>query len=146
MHALFKKEDLGTIKLFLTTLALTFRKNNPELFLEGDYIPLQVKGKCKEHVIAFVRRYQDKQLIVIASRLYSKLIDPEHPLPLGTFSWQNTYILLPQKIKKQSSPISLPKKHIPLSRTANYTYLRYLPLFPMPFFPHYSRLNCKMRI
>lgn len=55
----------GRIKLFLTHLLLKERKNNPQLFRYGEYIPLKVSGKHKTGFIAFLRHHKQKYLLVI---------------------------------------------------------------------------------
>lgn len=52
----------GAEKLFLTYKALHCRKDFPNLFLEGDYLPLQSSGS---NVLAFARVYRQEWVIVI---------------------------------------------------------------------------------
>ena len=59
----------GRIKMLLTHLLLQKRTESPELFLEGDYLPLEVVGERAEHVFAFARRIDGKALIGVAPRL-----------------------------------------------------------------------------
>ena len=49
------KED-GRIKLFLIWQALRARGENKDIFQQGDYLPLDVRGKFKDHIIAFARK------------------------------------------------------------------------------------------
>src|SRR3984957_21348957 len=48
----------GAIKLFLTSRALRFRREQFDLFAEGSYLPLAAKGRRSNHVIAFARAFQ----------------------------------------------------------------------------------------
>jgi (1->4)-alpha-D-glucan 1-alpha-D-glucosylmutase len=48
------KED-GSIKLYITWLALNCRRTHPGLFSVGDYLPTQAIGAEWEHVFAFAR-------------------------------------------------------------------------------------------
>ena len=61
------------IKLFLTHKFLSFRKDHPELFSNGNYIPVQVEGKHKEKLLAFIRSYENEFCLVVAP-LYPSLV------------------------------------------------------------------------
>lgn len=45
-----------TLKLWVTAAALRFRRENKEIFLEGQYIPLVVQKSYKENCVAFLRK------------------------------------------------------------------------------------------
>lgn len=62
---LWEQREDGRFKLFLSWLLLKERKENPELFLKGKYIPLEVTGSYREHILAFMRRHEDKSLLII---------------------------------------------------------------------------------
>jgi len=87
------KED-GRIKLFLVTKVLEARKNNIAVFQDGDYLPLEVVGKFKEHVVAFARRYENTIAVTIAPRLLTSLVQPGE-YPLGQQVWHDTAVKLP---------------------------------------------------
>jgi (1->4)-alpha-D-glucan 1-alpha-D-glucosylmutase len=91
---LSSKED-GRIKLFLTYRVLQTRKENLTVFQKGDYLPLKVTGKFKEHIVAFARRHGETTAIAIAPRFLTSLSEPG-ALPLGESVWQDTRIELPQ--------------------------------------------------
>ena len=48
------KED-GRIKLYVTHLTLQCRRENPGLFTDGAYVPLEAEGPRKDHVFGFAR-------------------------------------------------------------------------------------------
>src|SRR5262249_19116035 len=54
----------GRLKLFVTWKLLNFRREHPNLFLEGEYIPLSVTGPSADHVIAFARRLHEDWCVV----------------------------------------------------------------------------------
>jgi (1->4)-alpha-D-glucan 1-alpha-D-glucosylmutase len=91
---LSRKED-GRVKLFLTYRVLQARKENLTVFQKGDYLPLEVTGKFKEHIVAFARRDGETTVIAIAPRFLTSLIEPG-TLPLGESVWEDTRIELPQ--------------------------------------------------
>ncbi|MFO7756062.1 MAG: malto-oligosyltrehalose synthase [Bacteroidales bacterium] len=84
---LWKNAGNGDISQWITYLTLQERIKSPDLFLKGDYIPLEIKGKYKKHIISFMRKYRDEHLLII--------------LPLHTASmddindWDNTRVMLP---------------------------------------------------
>jgi (1->4)-alpha-D-glucan 1-alpha-D-glucosylmutase len=85
----------GRIKLFLIHLVLKARQEQPQLFLEGSYIPLQVSGSYANHVIAFARQHDKQVILVVAPRFLTSLID-ETQDPLGESVWKDTEIQLPR--------------------------------------------------
>lgn len=88
------KQD-GRIKLLLTTQGLKARANYRDLFLEGDYLPLEVHGSFANHIVAFARRYENQVAIAIAPRFLTQLIQPGEN-PLGEAVWKDTHITLPE--------------------------------------------------
>ncbi|WP_017318050.1 malto-oligosyltrehalose synthase [Mastigocladopsis repens] len=86
------KED-ARIKLFLIVQALKARTENLEIFREGNYLPLEVTGKFKEHIVAFARSNENKTIVTIAPRFFTSLIQPgQHPL--GQEIWNDTCLNL----------------------------------------------------
>lgn len=112
------KED-GRIKLFVTHLTLRYRRAHQELFLEGDYLPLEGRGSRQDHLCAFTRKSNDQLIVVVAPRFFSRLTwtpkmgivsrvpqmlaatffsrlaqFPEEP-PIGEEVWQDASLVLP---------------------------------------------------
>jgi (1->4)-alpha-D-glucan 1-alpha-D-glucosylmutase len=91
-------------KLFLHVRVLDFRRHHSELFERGDYLPLKVSGSRAAHLCAYARRLEGMLAIVLAPRLYLKLMagggsvtgeeEPFRP-PLGEEVWQDTAVHLP---------------------------------------------------
>ncbi|HZV01003.1 MAG TPA: malto-oligosyltrehalose synthase [Planctomycetota bacterium] len=86
--------DPGRVKLFVTSRALAFRKERRELFLEGEYLPLEVKGPLGSHVCSFARRRGEEWAIVAAPRLLAGLV-PVGRFPVGRGVWGSGQITLP---------------------------------------------------
>jgi (1->4)-alpha-D-glucan 1-alpha-D-glucosylmutase len=80
----------GRIKMRLTQRLLHLRRENPELFREGNYEPVNVGGAFADCAIGFVRRHRDRAIIVIVPRLSSRVGFP----PIGD-RWQDTHVILP---------------------------------------------------
>jgi (1->4)-alpha-D-glucan 1-alpha-D-glucosylmutase len=87
------KED-GRIKLFLIHRALYERENNRDIFLNGEYIPLNIEGIYKDCIIAFARQYQGQTAIVVVPRFLTRVVK-EGDVPLGKDVWKDTAIFLP---------------------------------------------------
>ncbi|MDO6391667.1 malto-oligosyltrehalose synthase [Pontibacter sp. BT731] len=82
------------VKLYLLHQVLHLRKEQKSLFDQGDYIPLQLKGKHSKQAMAFARRYENNWCIVVVPRLLTDIIS-ENDLPLGEQVWDDTSVKLP---------------------------------------------------
>ena len=80
----------GRIKMRLTQRLLHLRRENPELFREGIYEPINFGGAFADCAIGFVRRHRDRAIIVIVPRLSSRVGFP----PIGD-RWQDTHVVRP---------------------------------------------------
>jgi (1->4)-alpha-D-glucan 1-alpha-D-glucosylmutase len=89
----------GRIKMWITARALGLRKHRPELFLAGEYRPLEAAGERRAHVVSFARRGAGDALIVVAPRLAAKMTRPDHPMPLGDASWGQATLPLPEDLR-----------------------------------------------
>ncbi len=85
----------GRIKLYVTSRALAYRREHPQVFRESDYVPLEASGDKRDHVIAFSRRYADESLIVVVPRLIAELVGGVERPPLGDEVWGNTAVTFP---------------------------------------------------
>jgi (1->4)-alpha-D-glucan 1-alpha-D-glucosylmutase len=82
----------GRIKMYLTWRALNLRKENPKLFTDGDYVPLDIQGSKARHLVAFARSVDGQKLIVVVPRLCANLLDAQHGLPAGSYLWGDTRV------------------------------------------------------
>jgi (1->4)-alpha-D-glucan 1-alpha-D-glucosylmutase len=91
----------GRVKLYLTWRALRFRRERPDLFQHGAYLPLTAVGPLEEHLIAFARELDDEQVVVAVPRLTARLLeeapDSAHAgrLRFRARTWDDTALLLP---------------------------------------------------
>ena len=74
--------------------ASPFASEHPELFADGDYLPLDVTGELARHVVAFARRQGEEWLLVVATRFPLTLLDGATPL-VKAGRWGDTAIRLP---------------------------------------------------
>ncbi len=84
----------GRIKLYTVWKALAFRQAHRQLFLSGEYIPLEVQGPAQKHVIAFARRSGREWALVIAPRLVATLAGDAFPFREPGV-WAGSEILIP---------------------------------------------------
>ncbi|MBU4305660.1 MAG: malto-oligosyltrehalose synthase [Candidatus Omnitrophica bacterium] len=90
---LLKTKDDGRIKLFLIYQILQLRKKHEDLFLRGDFVPLNIEGEHSKSVIAYARKLNNSWAITVAPRFLTKIIK-ETEFPLGKEMWKDTYIQL----------------------------------------------------
>jgi (1->4)-alpha-D-glucan 1-alpha-D-glucosylmutase len=84
----------GRVKLWTTLQALSTRREERDLFREGEYVPLEVVGERAEHVCAFARQLGEKMAVTIVPRFAYTLMKGAMQAPLGEV-WGKTYIVLP---------------------------------------------------
>jgi (1->4)-alpha-D-glucan 1-alpha-D-glucosylmutase len=92
----------GRIKLYLIYRALNFRREHPDLFLKGGYIPLEGEGERKNHVCAFLRTWGHESILVGVPRLVVGLTEGMEEPPLGEKVWKGTWLPLPLEQEVQS--------------------------------------------
>jgi (1->4)-alpha-D-glucan 1-alpha-D-glucosylmutase len=90
---LLKDLSSGAIKMYLTNRAMEFRRDNPALFMRGEYIPLNVTGPRANHIVAFARAYESKRVVVACGRFFMQLREAP-PLPVDPEVWADTFIEL----------------------------------------------------
>jgi (1->4)-alpha-D-glucan 1-alpha-D-glucosylmutase len=82
----------GRAKLWIAWRLLALRRERPALFRDGDYTALKVSGVHAEHVVAFARHCDGTTLLVIAGRLFVRLMGESTDLPLGDLVWADTAV------------------------------------------------------
>jgi (1->4)-alpha-D-glucan 1-alpha-D-glucosylmutase len=85
----------GRIKMFLTAAGLRLRRRLRDVFLQGDYVPLEAAGDRAEHVVALARCRGKDIVIAVATRFNSRLTTAEQSLPTGEACWHGARLLLP---------------------------------------------------
>ena len=94
-RGLFEQAHDARVKMYTIMAGLEYRRLHPELFQQGEYLPLECGGSKKQHVCAFARLYQHKALIAVVPRLVATLHpDGKHP-PMGPSVWEDTWIAAP---------------------------------------------------
>ena len=92
----------GRCKLYLIWRTLQFRRAHEALFRDGEYLPLRVSGDHAAKICAFARRHEGQTAVVVAPRLYLRLLGERIDPPLGAGVWGNTSIELPRGLDANS--------------------------------------------
>jgi (1->4)-alpha-D-glucan 1-alpha-D-glucosylmutase len=87
----------GAIKQAVIRRVLDMRRRHPDLFAQGVYQPLTVRGPRAEHVIAFARSHGGLQAVVVVPRLTLRLWpDSLAQPPLGN-CWRGCHVEAPRR-------------------------------------------------
>lgn len=85
----------GRIKLYVMYRALMLRRDQPEVFAQGDYAPLEVHGAKWNHVVAYARIHEDSRVLTVVPRLTASLMGGDQRPPLGEGVWTDTWMSVP---------------------------------------------------
>jgi (1->4)-alpha-D-glucan 1-alpha-D-glucosylmutase len=85
----------GRVKMYVIQRTLNLRRKYPQLFSEGGYEPMQVRGDKAEHVCAYSRTIQSSGIIVAVPRLVARLTSTAAQPPLGAGVWRDSSLELP---------------------------------------------------
>ncbi|MEO8409040.1 MAG: 4-alpha-glucanotransferase, partial [Propionivibrio sp.] len=94
----------GRIKLYTTWQTLALRSRWPEVFRDGDYLPLSVVGEKAVHVCAYARSAGGRTLIAVVPRLPVRLLGNRAIAPVGAEVWGDTALELPAENGFAASP------------------------------------------
>ena len=82
----------GRIKQHVITRALALRHSNPQLFANGSYEPLAVRGEHADRVVAFARRHEADVAVTVVPRVASRLlVDGDIAFEPG--AWRDTAVV-----------------------------------------------------
>jgi (1->4)-alpha-D-glucan 1-alpha-D-glucosylmutase len=85
-------------KMYVISKALCLRKQFPDLFQKGKYLPLTIEGAKAEHLVAFARRLNERSLLVVTPRLTATLLGDRGTPPIGPDIWSETEVLFPDSV------------------------------------------------
>ncbi|HEX2585412.1 MAG TPA: hypothetical protein VHL14_09780, partial [Steroidobacteraceae bacterium] len=78
----------GRIKLAVIYQLLDLRRTHATLFIEGNYVPLNLEGEQSHAIICFARHHNDQTMIVLARRFFAGRS--------AVMEWKDTRVVLPQ--------------------------------------------------
>lgn len=85
----------GTIKQILTQTLLKERSISPEVWAEGEYIPLNITGQYKKHILAFARQHAHTTYVVILP-LHLASVMQEQVGCITDLDWKDTTVQMPE--------------------------------------------------
>lgn len=94
---LWDERNNGKIKLWLTNKLLLERSAEQALFSKGRYIPIEVKGIYKSHILAFARQYCNK-MYIIAVPVHIAVLAKKQEARITDIDWKDTSIVLPENL------------------------------------------------
>ena len=100
----------GRIKLLTTQRLLHLRREHAQFFRRSSYVPLQATGAFADCVVAFAREDAEQCLLVIATRLSSRL-----GFPATGERWKDTAIKLPDSLPAKPMSDLFTKQQLRLS-------------------------------
>jgi malto-oligosyltrehalose synthase len=83
----------GRVKQAVIHRLLELRLSLPDVFAQGDYIPLAAQGTHAGRLIAFSRRHGDRAVLMVVPRCVTPLLDGGVLFPPG--AWSGTRIAIP---------------------------------------------------
>jgi (1->4)-alpha-D-glucan 1-alpha-D-glucosylmutase len=88
----------GRVKAFTSYQALQYRKANHELFMEGEYKPVEAQGARAPHVLAFARELDGRACITVVPRFAAEFSG--RSFPVGRRPWGDTTLVLPDQFSE----------------------------------------------
>lgn len=86
LQSLWENKFNGQVKVWLVQLLSRERKLHPLLFAEGEYVPLEIKGKYAANLFAFARTYK---------RMWYVTIVPLNLPGISISDWEDTHVIMP---------------------------------------------------
>ncbi len=94
----------GAIKQYVIQKTLTWRRDHPDVFRDGEYIPLQTGGQHADRALAFARHSGMSWVVACVPRFPSPLSRALKP-PLGKHAWADTELCFPPTAPRHWSNI-----------------------------------------
>jgi len=130
-HLLETAED-GRLKMYVIWKTLCLRKQWPNAFQQGEYLPLTVQGAKADHIVAFIRKDEHASVLVVVPRLVANALADSNLPPTGSSMWGDTHVLLPSGSMSQTyqNAFTGEAKDIPLgdAKIAVSELLAYFPV------------------
>ncbi|MGA9508672.1 MAG: malto-oligosyltrehalose synthase [Candidatus Sulfotelmatobacter sp.] len=114
---LMETPEDGCLKLYVIWKTLCLRKEYPELFRMGDYVPLEVWGAKANHAVAFIRKFESTSLLVIVPRLVSGILNGSERPTARSEVWKDTRIQLPACVCNRTYRNMFAAETLPVEKT-----------------------------
>lgn len=107
IHGILRDWKAGSTKLFMNYIMLNFRKDNPELFLSGDYQEIRTSGTYGNKILCYSRELHGRRILIIVPITLEGI---SYDLPARMGSWKDTSVILPEKFSGQYTDVFTGKK------------------------------------
>jgi (1->4)-alpha-D-glucan 1-alpha-D-glucosylmutase len=87
----------GWLKQAVVGRGLSLRNRHPQLFLQGQYLPLTITGPRQSHVLAFAREHEGIAAITVACRLPIAMLQAGEGVTSEQF-WGDTRLEIPEAL------------------------------------------------
>jgi (1->4)-alpha-D-glucan 1-alpha-D-glucosylmutase len=91
----------GAVKLHMMRAGLALRGEMGDDFAAADYVPLEVEGPLRRHVVAFGRSSAAGWVVIIGTRFSLRLLEGGMPV-VPAHRWQGTRVRLPTSVTQLS--------------------------------------------
>jgi (1->4)-alpha-D-glucan 1-alpha-D-glucosylmutase len=85
----------GLVKMHVLKRALNARSANPDLYLDGEYLPIEIEGQHKGRVVAFARKRRNDWIISVSIRCGASVLAPITGPEEREKFWNQTELILP---------------------------------------------------
>jgi (1->4)-alpha-D-glucan 1-alpha-D-glucosylmutase len=92
LSELLERLDDGRLKLCLVWRLLALRREHPDVFSRGDYLPLTAEGALEEHVVAYARAAGTTSVIVVVGRWFARLGERRGSRCVTGNAWDDTRV------------------------------------------------------
>ena len=116
----------GRIKMLVTTVGLRMRKERPDLFLRGRYVPLATEAAVSSDIVAIARIEDDaraRAVLFVAPRLVAPLVSENNSVPLGGDAWKTSRVLLPAELSSRTFTNALTGERLDVTSTSDESWL-----------------------
>jgi (1->4)-alpha-D-glucan 1-alpha-D-glucosylmutase len=94
LKRLLDKPEDGRVKLLVAERCLAARQEHPDLFLSGEYVPLEFEGSRAEQAFGFARRLDRGWAVSVLPRRVGGMLAAGQ-YPVAGF-WEDTRLRLPE--------------------------------------------------
>ncbi len=108
----FKNQAFNKMKFYLQWLGLNLRKQHADLFLTGEYLPIEVSGRFNRKLVAFMRKKRERMILFFAGRFFTDWGIDRLTLDIDRTKFQDTTIHIPRELWNKSAVDILSGKKI----------------------------------
>jgi (1->4)-alpha-D-glucan 1-alpha-D-glucosylmutase len=128
--------DDGCLKQFLIARLLAVRRQMPQLFADGGYLPLETSGRLAAHFVGFARVLANFAAIAVFCRFPAKLLSGHGAGALYIANYEDTRIHIPPELQGSFSDVLALDRIVAIGAAAPIGHL--LNRLPVAFLARYS--------